>query len=96
MTARSGRIPVAKLTTQLSRGDLLHIDGLGAFAVIRPEPYGTQALIKLTWENLAVIAPATSPGPSPARTTRSGCTAISPATTATAPGSSSATTTSAI
>ena len=33
------------------------IDGLGAFAVIRSEPYGPQALIKLAWDNLAVIAP---------------------------------------
>ena len=48
---------VAKLTTQLTRGDLIRIDGLGAFAVIRPEPYGTQALIRLAWDNLAVIAP---------------------------------------
>jgi hypothetical protein len=38
-------------------GDLLKIDGLGAFAVIRPEPYGSQALIKLGWDNLAIIAP---------------------------------------
>ena len=29
---------VAKLTTQLTRGDLITIDGLGAFAVLRPEP----------------------------------------------------------
>ena len=28
-------IQAAKLTTQLSRGDLITIDGLGAFAVIR-------------------------------------------------------------
>jgi hypothetical protein len=57
MTTRPDRIPATKLTTQLTRGDLLKIDGLGAFAVIRPEPYGSQALIKLGWENLAIIAP---------------------------------------
>src|ERR1700748_1493456 len=45
--------PVAKLTG----GDLITIDGLGAVAVIRPEPYGSQALIRLAWDNLAVIAP---------------------------------------
>ena len=50
-------IQTGKLTTQLSRGDLITIDGLGAFAVIRPEPYGSQALIRLAWDNLAVIAP---------------------------------------
>jgi hypothetical protein len=48
---------VAKLTTQLTRGDLIRIDGLGAFAVTRAEPYGGQALIRLAWDNLAVIAP---------------------------------------
>ena len=58
MTPRpASAIRTAKVTTQLSRGDLITIDGLGAFAVIRPEPYGSQALIKLAWENLAVIAP---------------------------------------
>ena len=50
-------IQAAKLTTQLSRGDLITIDGLGAFTVIRPEPYGSQALIRLAWDNLAVVAP---------------------------------------
>jgi hypothetical protein len=57
MTARLAGIQAVKLTTQLSRGDLLKLDGLGAFAVIRPEPYGSQAIIKLAWENLAIIAP---------------------------------------
>jgi hypothetical protein len=57
MTARPATVQAVKLTTQLSRGDLLKVDGLGAFAVLRPEPYGSQALIKLTWENLAIIAP---------------------------------------
>jgi hypothetical protein len=57
MTTRPEHVPAVKLTTQLTCGDLLKIDGLGAFAVLRPEPYGSQALIKLTWENLAVIAP---------------------------------------
>jgi hypothetical protein len=87
---------VAKLTTQLTRGDLITIDGLGAFAVLRPEPYGSQALIRLAWENLAVIAPrditwkANSPPPP------CSCTATSPARPATAGASPSATTTSTI
>jgi hypothetical protein len=57
MAVRPATTQVAKLTTQLTRGDLITIDGLGGFAVIRPEPYGTQALIRLAWDNLAVIAP---------------------------------------
>ena len=57
MAVRPATTQVAKLTTQLTRGDLITIDGLGAFAVLRPEPYGTQALIRLAWDNLAVIAP---------------------------------------
>ena len=57
MAVRPATTQVAKLTTQLSRGDLITIDGLGAFAVLRSEPYGSQALIKLAWDNLAVIAP---------------------------------------
>jgi len=47
--------PVVKLTTQLSRGDHIHIDGLGGFAVTHAQPFGTNALIRLAWENLAVI-----------------------------------------
>ena len=86
---------VAKLTTQLSRGDLITLDGLGAFAVTRTEPYGTQALIRLAWDNLAVIAPATSPGKRPAPPPPCSCTATSPASAATAGASPSATTTSA-
>jgi hypothetical protein len=57
MTARPAIVQAVKLTTQLTRGDLLKVDGLGSFAVLRPEPYGSQALIKLGWENLAIIAP---------------------------------------
>jgi hypothetical protein len=57
MTARPATVQAVKLTTQLTRGDLLKVDGLGAFAVLRPEPYGSQALIKLAWDNLAIIAP---------------------------------------
>jgi hypothetical protein len=57
MAIRPATTAVAKLTTQLTRGDLIRIDGLGAFAVTRAEPYGSQALIRLAWENLAVIAP---------------------------------------
>jgi len=55
MTGRP-HMQAVKLTTQLTRGDLLKIDGIGAFAVLRPEPYGSQALIKLAWDNLAIIA----------------------------------------
>jgi len=50
------RVPAIKLTTQLTRGDFIKIDGLGGFAVSRTVPYGDQALICLGWENLAVIA----------------------------------------
>ena len=57
MADRQATAQVAKLTTQLTRGDLITIDGLGGFAVLRSEPYGSQALIRLAWENLAVIAP---------------------------------------
>ena len=57
MAVRPATTQVAKLTTQLTRGDLITIGGLGAFAVIRPEPYGEQALIRLAWDHLAVIAP---------------------------------------
>jgi hypothetical protein len=44
-----------KLTTQLTRGDHIKIDGLGGFAVVQAQPFGTNALIRLAWENLAVI-----------------------------------------
>ena len=44
-----------KLTSQLGRGDLIALDGLGGFTVTSVEPYGTQALIKLATANLAVI-----------------------------------------
>ena len=57
MTSRPVSVNTAKLTTQLSRGDLITIDGLGARAVTRCEPYGSQTLIRLAWDNLAVIAP---------------------------------------
>ncbi len=57
MTPRPATIQSVKLTTQHSRGEQITIDGLGGFAVIRPEPYGSQALIRLAWDNLAVIAP---------------------------------------
>ena len=57
MTARPDPAlrPVVKLTSQLTRGDHIHIDGLGGFAVTHAQPFGTQALIRLAWENLAVI-----------------------------------------
>jgi len=41
MADRPAPVRVAKLTTQLTRGDLITIDGLGGFTVIRPEPYGS-------------------------------------------------------
>ena len=44
-----------KLTSQLTRGDHITIDGLGGFAVTHAQPFGTKALIRLGWENLAVI-----------------------------------------
>ena len=44
-----------KLTSQLTRGDLIALDGIGGFTVTSTEPYGTQALIKLATANLAVI-----------------------------------------
>jgi len=57
MTARPGtsRQPAIKLTSQLSRGDDIHLDGLGGFAVISAQPFGGQALIRLAWDNLAVL-----------------------------------------
>jgi hypothetical protein len=44
-----------KLTSQLTRGDHIHIDGLGGFAVVHAQPFGSKALIRLAWENLAII-----------------------------------------
>jgi mono/diheme cytochrome c family protein len=44
-----------KLTSQLGRGDLIALDGIGGFTVTSVEPYGTQALIKLATASLAVI-----------------------------------------
>ena len=57
MTARPDPVlrPVVKLTSQLTRGDRIHIDGLGGFAVTRAQPFGARALIRLACENLAVI-----------------------------------------
>jgi hypothetical protein len=49
------RRPAVKLTTQLTRGDHITIDGLGGFAVVHAQPFGPKALIRLAWENLAVI-----------------------------------------
>jgi len=49
------RQPLVKLTTQLTRGDHIHLDGLGGFAVTAAQPFGSKALIRLAWENLAVI-----------------------------------------
>jgi hypothetical protein len=47
--------PCVKLTSQLTRGDRIRIDGLGGFAVTHAQPFGSKALIRLGWENLAVI-----------------------------------------
>lgn len=44
-----------KLTSQLTRGDHIRLDGLGGFAVTGAQPFGARALIRLAWENLAVI-----------------------------------------
>jgi hypothetical protein len=49
------RRQAVKLTSQLTRGDLITLDGLGGFTITTVEPYGTQALIKLATANLAVI-----------------------------------------
>ena len=45
----------AKLTTQLAKGDTIKVAGLGQFTVAAVRPYGSQALILLAWDNLAVI-----------------------------------------
>ena len=43
MTARPDPMlrPVVKLTSQLTRGDHITIDGLGGFAVVSAQPFGT-------------------------------------------------------
>ena len=51
----TGHHQAVKLTSQLTRGDLITLDGLGGFTITTVEPYGTQALIKLATANLAVI-----------------------------------------
>ena len=55
MTTGTGRLEAVKLTTQLARGDMIHLDGLGGFTVTSAHPYGGQALIRLATANLAVI-----------------------------------------
>jgi hypothetical protein len=50
-----GRHQAVKLTSQLGRGDLIALDGIGGFTVTSVQPYGSQALIKLATANLAVI-----------------------------------------
>jgi hypothetical protein len=57
MTGRqpTGRNQAVKLTSQLARGDLIALDGIGGFTVTSVQPYGTQALIQLATANLAVI-----------------------------------------
>jgi hypothetical protein len=54
-TGRTSHHEEAKLTSQLARGDLIALDGIGGFTITSVEPYGTQALIKLATANLAVI-----------------------------------------
>jgi hypothetical protein len=51
----TGRNQAVKLTSQLARGDLIALDGLGGFTVTSVQPYGTRALIQLATANLAVI-----------------------------------------
>jgi hypothetical protein len=46
---------VVKLTSQLTRGDHITLHGLGGFAILSAQPFGTKALIRLATENLAVI-----------------------------------------
>ena len=57
MTARPDPMlrPCTKLTSQLTRGDHITLDGLGGFAVTHAQPFGTKALIRLGTANLAVI-----------------------------------------
>ncbi len=52
---RTGCHEAVKLTSQLARGDLITLDGLGGFTITGVEPYGTDALVKLATANLAVI-----------------------------------------
>jgi hypothetical protein len=46
---------LVRLTSQLIRGDHIVLDGLGGFAVLGSQPFGTKALIRLATGNLAVI-----------------------------------------
>ncbi len=56
MTGHAATQPAcAKVTTQLASGDAIKVDGLGLFTVRAVRPYGSQALILLAWDNLAVI-----------------------------------------
>jgi hypothetical protein len=54
-TSHSRGHQVIKLTSQLNRGDHITLHGLGGFAVLSVQPFGTQALIRLATDNLAVI-----------------------------------------
>jgi hypothetical protein len=65
MTARHDPIrrPVVKLTSQLTRGDRIRIDGLGGFAVVHAQPFGSKALIRLAWENPSGTARPTAGSP---------------------------------
>jgi hypothetical protein len=53
--ASSTQQACAKVTTQLGKGDAIKVAGLGLFTVRAVRPYGSQALILLAWDNLAVI-----------------------------------------
>src|SRR6201999_826804 len=44
-----------KLSTQLTRGDMITLDGLGGFTITSVQPYGTDTLIRLATANLAVV-----------------------------------------
>jgi hypothetical protein len=55
MTAHNNRHQAVKLTTQLTRGDLIVLDGVGGFTVTSVQPYGMDALVRFATANLAVI-----------------------------------------
>ena len=54
-TSGTGRHQTVKLTSQLARGDLIHLDGLGGFTVTATQPFGVDALVRLATASLAVV-----------------------------------------